>query len=80
MENVPVYEQIPIIKNEKEIAPDTTAMIFWLKNRDPNNWRDRHETEITGSLDTHTHALDDLDKKEVAKIAREKLKKLRQNK
>ena len=80
LENVPVYEQIPIIKNEKEIVPDTTAMIFWLKNRDPNNWRDRHETEITGSLDTNTHVLDNLDKKEVAKIAREKLKKIRQNK
>ena len=25
------------------IAPETTACIFWLKNRDPENWRDRQE-------------------------------------
>lgn len=25
----------------ERIAPDTTAAIFWLKNRDPENWRDR---------------------------------------
>lgn len=24
-----------------KIAPDTTAAIFWLKNRDPENWRDK---------------------------------------
>jgi len=27
----------------ERIAPDTTAAIFWLKNRDPENWRDRKE-------------------------------------
>lgn len=29
----------------EEIAPDTAAMIFWLKNREPDRWRDqRHFT------------------------------------
>jgi len=32
----------------KHYPPDTTACIFWLKNRDQKNWRDKHETEITG--------------------------------
>lgn len=31
----------------KQVAPDTTAQIFWLKNRRPNKWRDKpvDETE-----------------------------------
>ena len=27
----------------KHVLPDTTAQIFWLKNRKPNDWRDRRE-------------------------------------
>jgi len=34
--------------SEDEIPPDPTAMIFWLKNRQPKDWRDKHEQEITG--------------------------------
>lgn len=30
--------------------PDTTACIFWLKNRQPKEWRDRIEAELNGSL------------------------------
>lgn len=30
----------------KEIPPDVTAQIFWLKNRKPAYWRDRREAEI----------------------------------
>ena len=32
-------------KVKKHVAPDTTAQIFWLKNRKPNNWKDRIETD-----------------------------------
>lgn len=28
-------------KVKKYVAPDTTAQIFWLKNRKPNKWRDK---------------------------------------
>lgn len=34
----------------RHIAPDTTAQIFWLKNRRPDRWRDRPEN--TGESDT----------------------------
>ena len=27
----------------KQVAPDTTAQIFWLKNRKPETWRDKRE-------------------------------------
>ena len=32
----------------KEVAGDTTAQIFWLKNRKPAEWRDKQNIEHTG--------------------------------
>lgn len=32
-----------------KIAPDTTAAIFWLKNRRPDDWRDRRELDVDHS-------------------------------
>lgn len=30
----------------KEVLPNSTAQIFWLKNRKPKEWRDRKETAV----------------------------------
>ena len=42
----------PIIKeqttNKKHIQPDTAAIIFTLTNGEPENWRNRQVTEVTG--------------------------------
>jgi hypothetical protein len=35
----------------RHYPPDTTAAIFWLKNRQPQKWRDRQEVEHTGKLE-----------------------------
>ena len=35
---------------ERELAPDTTAGIFWLKNRKPKDWRDKQEVELSGNV------------------------------
>lgn len=43
-------EKVEIIEVERAIPPDTTAMIFWLKNRRPEQWRDKREVEHSGSL------------------------------
>ena len=42
------------IKREsiRHIPPDTTALIFALKNMDAENWRDRKETALSGSVQT----------------------------
>lgn len=32
----------------KTVPPDTTAQIFWLKNRKPTQWRDKPLVTITG--------------------------------
>jgi len=31
----------------KHVVPDTTAQIFWLKNRQPQQWRDKQEVDLT---------------------------------
>jgi hypothetical protein len=32
--------------DEVHVPADTTAQIFWLKNRKPVEWRDKHEQEV----------------------------------
>lgn len=44
----------------KEVVPDTTAQIFWLKNRRPDKWRDKQDVQISGALETEKTKLDDL--------------------
>lgn len=34
-----------IVPYREHVPPDTTAAIFWLKNRKPHDWRDRHEID-----------------------------------
>lgn len=37
----------PVVKEvERYYPPDTTAQIFWLKNRKPGQWRDKREQDI----------------------------------
>jgi hypothetical protein len=38
--------------HQKALEGDTTAMIFWLKNRRPNDWRDKRETQLSGNVQT----------------------------
>jgi len=39
------YEEVVTKRVRKEVVPDTTAQIFWLKNRRPNKWRDKQIME-----------------------------------
>ncbi len=34
----------------EKVAPDTTAAIFWLKNRQPDKWRDKQDVEHSGEV------------------------------
>jgi hypothetical protein len=51
--------QIPI---RKYYPPDTTACIFWLKNRKPDEWRDKLDHEVGGLIKT-----EDVGNKELAR-------------
>lgn len=35
----------------KQIVPDVTAQIFWLKNRKPDEFRDKRDVELFGHVD-----------------------------
>lgn len=35
----------------KVIPPNVTAQIFWLKNRNPKDWKDRYEQALSGNVD-----------------------------
>jgi len=41
----------------KFYPPDTTAAIFWLKNRKPGDWRDKSEIEHSGNFAAELAAL-----------------------
>lgn len=48
------YEQGVLVKRKvthKMVVPDTSAQIFWLKNRQPDKWRDRREVDNTIALE-----------------------------
>lgn len=65
---IPEYKKIPIIEIKHELPPDTTAQIFWLKNRKPNEWRDKHETELSGGVNT-SNPFKDLSAEQLRKLA-----------
>ena len=45
-EYIPELDEMKTTKKViKQVAPDTTAQIFWLKNRKPDKWRDKQEYE-----------------------------------
>jgi hypothetical protein len=50
-----------IVKTDirKYYPPDSTAMIFWLKNRKPSDWRDKQEVEHSGNVVIQASPLDE---------------------
>ena len=40
-----------VVQVVKAVVPDTTAQIFWLKNRRPDKWRDKPTTTEVDSLE-----------------------------
>lgn len=40
-------------KVTKEVQGDTTAQIFWLKNRQPEKWRDKRDVSVEGNVQTN---------------------------
>ena len=59
---------VPVKVVTKEVQPDTTAQIFWLKNRRPDLWRDRKD--INTKLTHKNSPFRDLTTEELKKLAK----------
>lgn len=66
----------PVIKEQtttkKHIQPDTAAIIFTLTNGDPEHWRNRQSTEVTGKdgKDLFANKTDEELDNEIAELTR----------
>ena len=56
-------------KTLKQVTPDTTAQIFWLKNRKPNDGRDRKDTALRGEVKTNANPFDGIETEVLEKLA-----------
>ncbi len=45
---------VEVITTEKEVSPDTGAGSLWLRNRRPENWKDKVEASVDVKLDKET--------------------------
>lgn len=54
----------------KQVAPDTTAQIFWLKNRRPDKWRDKQVVESNNTVE-FKNPLEGLSTEELKKLIRD---------
>lgn len=54
------FEMVLTKKVKKHIPPSNTAQIFWLKNRRPQQWRDKVEPHLTTSSNATTKTIADL--------------------
>lgn len=44
-------EEVEVIEVRRFKPSDTTAQIFWLKNRKPTDWRDKQDIQHSGDID-----------------------------
>jgi len=54
----------------KLVIPDTTAQIFWLKNRQPQRWRDSKQLEVSNDSNIPAPMSDDITENEASEAYR----------
>jgi hypothetical protein len=47
-------EMVVVRRTVKHVPASTTAQIFWLKNRKPQDYREKQEVELSGKVDFNT--------------------------
>ncbi|AJA42648.1 terminase small subunit (endogenous virus) [Clostridium phage phiCT9441A] len=61
-------EEVILVDEEQYTPPDTTAQIFWLKNRKPEEWRDKRDVEHSGNMNVN-NPYKDLTTEQLLKLA-----------
>jgi len=56
------FDLVKTKSSTRVIPPDTIAQIFWLKNRQPGNWRDRRDHDVKAQVKI-TYNVDKIKKK-----------------
>ncbi|HDW3057415.1 TPA: hypothetical protein RMI67_005227 [Bacillus cereus] len=64
-------ESVETKRVKRQVPPDSTAIIFWLKNRKPQAWRDRREIDHSGEMKQTV-----VERKDLRKLSVEELKQI----
>lgn len=70
---VPTFEVIDVYQSEQQALPNATAIIFWLKNRRPDLWREKQFQEIQAQVNADveaTHKFDKMSDDDIRKLLR----------
>lgn len=69
---VPTYEVVDMMQEEQRVVPNPTAMIFWLKNRRPDLWRDTRFQEVNAEVNGEiANPFEGMSKQELRKMLRD---------
>ena len=65
------FQSIETKRVKRQVPPDTTAIIFWLKNRKTDVWRDRREIDHSGEMKQTV-----VERKDLSNLSVEELKQI----
>lgn len=63
-------KQKHVEKTKKHVAADTTAMIFWLKNRKPQDWNENYKVEHSGEVTNNVNNMQNLSEKDLLNLSK----------
>ncbi len=62
--------EVEIVEFDQTFEPSDTAIIFYLKNRRPDRWRDKQEVEHTGEVNLTNLTAEEFEKRKAELLAR----------
>lgn len=72
-------EGVEVVEVETHVPADTTAAIFWLKNRRKDQWRDKQDVQLTGANGGPIETVNTLDASRLSTSALQEIIKASRN-